>query len=51
MADVFSLHRQEYGADPEVVASAPGVVNLMGEHTDYNEGYVLQIALNRTVEV
>ncbi len=51
MADVFSLHRLEYGADPEVIASAPGVVNLMGEHTDYNDGYVLQIALNRTVEV
>jgi len=37
------------GREPEVVASAPGRVNLIGEHTDYNEGFVLPIAIGRYV--
>lgn len=51
MKELSSLHRAEYGSDPEVVVSAPGVINLMGEHTDYNEGLVLLGALNRTLHV
>ena len=34
-----------YGAAPEITAHAPGRVNLIGEHTDYNEGFVLPAAL------
>ncbi len=34
-----------FGAAPDVVAAAPGRVNLLGEHTDYNDGYVLPIAI------
>ena len=34
-----------FGSDPEGVWSAPGRVNLIGEHTDYNDGLVLPIAL------
>lgn len=44
-ARVRSGFRRTYGADPEVVVSAPGRVNLLGEHTDYNEGYVLPTPL------
>ncbi len=51
MDDLISHHVSEYDCEPEVIAEAPGVVNLMGEHTDYNEGYVLQIGLNRTIRV
>lgn len=36
-----------FGADPDVVLSAPGRVNLIGEHTDYNEGFVLPVAIDR----
>jgi galactokinase len=37
--------RDCYGRDPAGVWHAPGRVNLIGEHTDYNEGYVLPFAL------
>ena len=34
-----------YGHEPTLVWSAPGRVNLIGEHTDYNDGFVLPFAL------
>jgi galactokinase len=39
--------RSEYGEDPKVVVRAPGRVNLIGEHTDYNDGFVLPMAIDR----
>ena len=33
-----------FGGAPEVNASAPGRVNLLGEHTDYNDGFMLPVA-------
>ncbi|MDX3387721.1 galactokinase [Streptomyces niveiscabiei] len=38
-----------YGAAPEGVWAAPGRVNLIGEHTDYNDGFVMPFALPHTV--
>jgi galactokinase len=38
--------RARFGRDPRVYR-APGRVNLIGEHTDYNDGFVLPIALDR----
>lgn len=43
-ADVF-------GSEPEVEASAPGRVNLLGEHTDYNGGFVLPAAIPQRTQV
>lgn len=45
MTSVAALHRDVFGAPPVGVWSAPGRVNLIGEHTDYNDGLVLPIAL------
>ncbi|ROP72246.1 galactokinase [Curtobacterium sp. PhB115] len=39
--------QQVYGYEPTVRYSAPGRVNLIGEHTDYNDGYVLPFAIDR----
>jgi galactokinase len=43
--------RQIYGRDPEGTWHAPGRVNLIGEHTDYNDGLVLPFALTQGVTV
>ncbi|WP_406471717.1 galactokinase [Streptomyces hirsutus] len=40
--------RELYGADPQGVWAAPGRVNLIGEHTDYNDGFVMPFALPHT---
>jgi galactokinase len=40
-----------YDADPDGIWQAPGRVNLIGEHTDYNDGFVLPFALPRTTAV
>lgn len=39
--------RRAYGAEPTHLVRAPGRVNLIGEHTDYNDGFVLPMALER----
>jgi galactokinase len=44
-------YKNTFGQHPEVVASAPGRVNLVGEHTDYNGGFVLPCAIDRRVAV
>jgi galactokinase len=40
---------RRYNASPSLVVRAPGRVNLIGEHTDYNDGFVLPMAINRAV--
>ena len=45
MNRVVEQYREVFGSDPDGVWSAPGRVNLIGEHTDYNAGLVLPIAL------
>jgi len=38
-----------FGESPDFVARAPGRVNLIGEHTDYNDGFVLPVAIDMAV--
>jgi galactokinase len=42
---------QKYGAPPTIITRAPGRVNLIGEHTDYNDGFVLPCAISRQTMV
>ena len=38
---------QTYGRAPQWIAAAPGRVNVIGEHTDYNDGFVFPMAIDR----
>ena len=40
-----------FAREPLLIAEAPGRVNLIGEHTDYNGGFVLPTAIDRTIAV
>lgn len=50
-SDAVRLFREHFGRTPDLAASAPGRVNLIGEHTDYNGGPVLPIAITRRTTV
>jgi galactokinase len=46
-------HRFEqiFGAAPDLTVNAPGRINLIGEHTDYNGGFVMPAAINKSIVV
>ena len=48
LAEQFS---SAFGREPDGVWQAPGRVNLIGEHTDYNEGFVLPFAIDKTARI
>jgi galactokinase len=48
LAEAFEAH---FGCVPTLTAQAPGRVNLLGEHVDYNDGMVLPAAINRAVRI
>ncbi len=39
--------RRRFGKEPDFIARAPGRVNLLGEHVDYNDGFVLPAAIDK----
>ena len=45
--EAFAAFQQHFGRNPHWLAIAPGRVNLIGEHIDYNDGYVLPIGIDR----
>lgn len=52
--DLFNLVRREFerlhgGNDDRIIVRSPGRINLIGEHTDYNEGFVLPSAVDRAI--
>lgn len=48
---VTAAFRRRFGGPPALLARAPGRVNLIGEHTDYNDGFVLPMAIDRSIRI
>ena len=46
---VVEHFESRFGLPPALVVRAPGRVNLIGEHTDYNDGFVLPMAIDRAI--
>jgi galactokinase len=46
---ILQRFRAHFGVEPTAITSTPGRVNLIGEHTDYNEGFVLPLAIDYRV--
>ncbi len=46
---VIAAFEETYGSAPDFLIRAPGRVNIIGEHTDYNDGFVLPMAIDRAV--
>ena len=49
--DITTLFCNRFGQTPKYIARAPGRVNLLGEHVDYNDGFVLPAAIDRATYV
>ncbi len=49
--ELKSRFRESYGANPSVITIAPGRVEVIGNHTDYNQGPVIGAAIDRSVMV
>ncbi len=46
---VREAFQERFGSTPEIVVRAPGRINLIGEHTDYNMGFVLPAAIDKGI--
>jgi galactokinase len=46
---IIQEFQQRFNVQPEYIIQAPGRVNIIGEHTDYNAGFVLPMAIDRYI--
>ena len=51
MQELLDTFQQRFGAAPQTLAAAPGRLEILGNHTDYNEGVVLSCAVDRRTVV
>ncbi|MEI5983791.1 galactokinase [Sphingobacterium sp. PU5-4] len=49
--EISDRFKEVYAVDPDLVVKSPGRINIIGEHTDYNEGFVLPTAIDKAVYV
>ena len=47
IAETKRLFQEKYGTEPKILVAAPGRVNLIGEHNDYNGGFVFPMGIER----
>lgn len=51
IAAATDLFTDTFGGSPDFIAVAPGRINLIGEHTDYNDGFVFPVAISQVLVV
>ena len=51
VSDTVTMFQSKFHRLPTLIAAAPGRVNLIGDHVDYNEGLVLPMAIQRYVVI
>ena len=51
LSSIKEKFEEIFGSPPTFIASAPGRVNLIGEHTDYNDGYVFPVAIDKYINI
>lgn len=51
MREVQELFQKSFGAPPAVVVEAPGRLELLGNHTDYNQGLVMSLAVDKYIYI
>jgi len=48
---LINSFKERFGMNPDIISRGPGRVNLIGEHTDYNQGFVLPVAIDRDIAI
>ena len=48
---ISAIYTASFGANPQAIVRSPGRINIIGEHTDYNEGFVLPAAIDKAAYV
>ncbi len=48
---IVAQYKARFGSNPSFIARAPGRVNLLGEHVDYNDGFVMPAAIDRATYI
>lgn len=51
MMNIIELFKQIFGYAAELVSQAPGRLEILGNHTDYNEGFVLSVAVDCNTQI
>ncbi len=51
MSDIKSYFRQQFGSPPVHLVQAPGRLELLGNHTDYNQGLVMAVAVDQYLQI
>lgn len=51
MSSIQEIFTQLFGRAPSLMVQSPGRINLIGEHTDYNHGFVLPAAIDKSVQI
>ena len=49
ISETSSIFNDNFSVNPEIISLAPGRINIIGEHTDYNLGLAMPAAINRWI--